>query len=125
MYVRSLARDIGLALETAAHLGELRRVRNGAFLIERARALAEVVAALEQGEEAGLIDLRTALAALPEVQIEPALEQRLRHGDSRALDALAPPGAKLFKVIAHGDLVAIAEATSRVTASIARIFGAN
>jgi tRNA pseudouridine55 synthase len=121
-YVRSLARDIGAALETAAHLSELRRIRSGSFSIDRARGLDSVISALRAGENSGLIDLRTALRELPEVQMDALLERRLRNGDSRALDCLAPPDAKLFKVIARGNLVAIAESTSRVTATIARIF---
>ena len=35
MYVRSLARDIGVALESAAHLAELRRVATAGFSIEQ------------------------------------------------------------------------------------------
>jgi tRNA pseudouridine55 synthase len=124
MYVRALARDIGLALDSAAHLYELRRMRNGIFSAAQAHPLAEVMAALESGSAPGLIGLREAMAQLPEVEVDPELERRLRNGDSRALDCLAPPGAKLFKVIAHGELAAIAETKSRLTAAIARIFSA-
>ena len=61
---------------------------------------------------------------LPEVEVDAPIEKRLRNGDSRALDGNVPPQArKLFKVIADGRLLAIAEATSRVTAVIARVFG--
>jgi tRNA pseudouridine55 synthase len=123
MYVRSLARDIGLALGSAAHLAELRRVRSGSFTIGQARPLDQVIAAIEAGADAGLIGLRQAMLDAPEVEVDAATERRLRHGDSRALDGLAPAGAKLFKVIARGELAAIANTTSRVTATIARIFG--
>jgi tRNA pseudouridine55 synthase len=124
MYVRSLARDIGIALNTAAHVGELRRLRAGVFLIADARPPDEVITALERGAEPGLISMRHAVATLPEVVIEPLMEGRLRHGDSRALDGLHPPGASVFKVISRGRLVAIARSTSPVTAAIVRIFGA-
>jgi len=123
MYVRSLARDIGIALSTAAHLSELRRVRSGAFSTAEARPLDEVITSLEKGQELGLIGMRDALATLPEIVIDPQLEGRLRHGDSRALDHLSPEGAALFKVISRGKLVAIAQSTSRVTAVIVRVFG--
>jgi tRNA pseudouridine55 synthase len=123
MYVRSLARDIGLALQSAAHLKELRRVRNGSFTIAQARPLDLVIASLEAGQDGGLIGLRGALAEAPEVEVDAATERRLRNGDSRALDGLAPHGASLFKVIARGELAAIAKPTSRVTAAIARVFG--
>ena len=124
MYVRSLARDIGIALDTAAHVSELRRIRSGAFSIADAHPLDEVIRALERGADAGLISMRAALATLPEVVIDPLLESRLRHGDSRILDRLSPEGAELFKVIPRGKLVAVARSTSPITAAIVRVFGA-
>lgn len=124
MYVRSLARDIGAALGTAAHLAELRRVRNAGCSLAAAHPLDEVLAALEQGRNPGIISLREALPEMPEVEIEPALERRLRNGDARALDHLPPPGAAFFKVVAGGGLVAVAKSASRVTASIERVFAA-
>jgi tRNA pseudouridine55 synthase len=123
MYVRSLARDIGIAMRTAAHLSELRRIRSGAFLAEHSRQLDEVAAALDRGEAPGLISMRSALGVLPEVAIDPGLEGRLRRGDSRALDRLSPEGGGLFKVISRGELVAVARSTSRLTAAIVRMFG--
>jgi tRNA pseudouridine55 synthase len=123
-YIRSLARDIGIALESAAHLAALRRTRTGLFAIENARPLAVVLAALEQGDTGCLIGLREAVPDLPEVDVDASIEKRLRNGDSRALDGNVPAQArKLFKVVADRRLLAIAEATSRVTAVIARIFG--
>jgi tRNA pseudouridine55 synthase len=122
-YIRSLARDIGMALGTVAHLSELRRPRSGNFTIEQAFALPEVLDALEQGlAEPMLIGMRKALTDLPEVAVEGAIEERLRNGDSRALDFLAPPEAVLFKVIANGHLLAVAEVVSRVTARMLRGF---
>lgn len=123
MYVRSLARDIGIALGTAAHVSELRRVRSGAFSIADARPLDEVLSALKSGEEPGLVSMSAALAALPEVVIDRLVEGRLRHGDARALDHLSPEEIGLFKLISRGKLVAIARSTSRVTAAIVRVFG--
>jgi len=121
-YIRALARDIGVELGTAAHLGELRRTRSGNFSIGNARPLSEVLAALDQGSATGLIGLREALIDLPEVEVEELIERRLRNGDSRALDFLAPPQAATFKVIAEGRLVAVAETVSRVTARMLRGF---
>ena len=124
-YVRSLARDLGIALDSAAHLAALCRTRNGDFAIADAQPLATVLAALESGD-AGLplIGLREALPDLPEAAVDEVLAGRLRNGDSRALDGLVPASAKFFKVVADGRLLAMAEATSRVTAVIVRIFGA-
>ena len=44
-YMRSLARDLGIALGTVAHLAELRRLRNGAFTLAQARPLVAVAEA--------------------------------------------------------------------------------
>jgi len=126
-YLRSLARDIGVALESAAHLEELRRSRTSGFALADARPLEVVAAALESGDGAALPtrSLRDALGAMPEIAIDDALERRLRHGDSSVLDMMAPVAAGYFKVISEsGALVAVARATSRVTALIERIFAA-
>ena len=65
-YARALARDIGIALGTVAHLDELRRTRNGAFSIADATALADVLAALDSGAPPPrAISLRDALVGLP------------------------------------------------------------
>jgi len=123
-YARSLARDIGVALGTVAHLDELRRTRNGAFSIADAMPLADILEALDFGAPpVRLISLRDALVGLPEVVVDAIAEKRLRNGDSRALDSQVPPGSPLFKVISpSSELIAVARATSRVTAIVERIF---
>lgn len=125
-YMRSLARDIGVALGTVAHLAELRRVRNGSFALAEARPLAAVLEALtDRGSKdaAGMVGMREALVTMAEAEADPVQVRRLRNGDSRALDGLAPEGAGLFKVVSAGALVAVAEATSRITARVVRVFG--
>ena len=67
------------------------------------------------------ISLRDALAELPEVVVDDAAEKLLRNGDSRALTGRLPT-SEMFKVIHKGELVAVAKATSRVTAVIVRGF---
>jgi tRNA pseudouridine55 synthase len=123
-YARSLARDIGIALGTVAHLEELRRTRNGTFSIADATTLADALDALDSGATPnGMIGLRDALVGVPELVVDAIAEKRLRNGDSRALDSMVPSGGPLFKVIsASGELIAVARATSRVTALVERIF---
>jgi len=123
-YARALARDIGVALGTVAHLEELRRTRNGAFSITDAMALADLLAALDSGVPLKCVGLRDALAGMPELVVDARAEKRLRNGDSRALDSLVPSGSgALFKVVSeNGELIAVARATSRVTAIVERIF---
>jgi tRNA pseudouridine55 synthase len=126
-YARSLARDIGAALGTAAHLEELRRTRSGNFKLDDAAPLDEVLRALESGDMAKLriVGMCEALGDVAEVRVDEMVEARLRNGDSRALDSLIPAAAApIFKVVsaATGELVAVARATSRVTAVIERVF---
>ncbi|MGA7871412.1 MAG: tRNA pseudouridine(55) synthase TruB [Candidatus Binatus sp.] len=123
-YARALARDLGVALGTVAHLEQLRRTRNGAFSLTDAMPLADVLAALDSGAPTlRLISPRAALVGMPELVVDIADEKRLRNGDSRVLDSQVPQGASLFKVISqHGELIAVARATSRVTAIVERIF---
>ena len=122
-YMRSLARDIGVALGTVAHLAELRRLRSGSFTLAKARPLAAVLEALAERNSTGLIGMREALGAMAEAEADVLGVRRLRNGDSRVLDGLVPEGAKLFKVVSEDALIAVAEATSRVTARVVRVFG--
>jgi tRNA pseudouridine55 synthase len=123
-YMRALARDIGVALGTVAHLAELRRTRSGSFGIEGAHPLGQVLQTLAEGKESELlIGLNDALATMPKAPAGALQVRMLRNGDSRALDGMAPDGAKLFKVVSDGRLIAIAETTSRVTARVVRVFG--
>jgi len=124
-YVRALARDIGVALQSAAHLAELRRLQSGGFSLPAAAPLERVLAAIDTADLASIpfIALAQALDHLPRVVLDAAEERRLRNGDSSALDAIVPAGAQIFRVVhSDGDLIAIARATSRVTAVIERIF---
>ena len=123
-YARALARDIGVALGTVAHLEELRRTRNGTFSIADAMTLADILEALDSGATLPrMIGLRDALVGMPDVVVDATAEKRLRNGESRALDSMVPSGGPLFKVVsANGGLIAVARATSRVTALVERIF---
>ncbi|MGB9382397.1 MAG: hypothetical protein WCB16_17375, partial [Candidatus Binatus sp.] len=123
-YARSLARDIGVALGTVAHLDQLRRTCNGSFSLADAIPLADVLESLDSGAPLPcLINLRDALVGLPELVVDTTAEKRLRNGDSRALDSQVPINGPLFKVISQtGELIAVARATSRATAIVERIF---
>lgn len=58
-YVRALARDLGRALGSAAHVAALRRVRSGSFDVAAASTIADL--------RAGIAPLRPVLDALPGV----------------------------------------------------------
>ena len=69
-YVRSIARDLGVAVGSAAHLAGLRRTRSGTFRIEDAPALDVVEGALWDGTWPALaVDPATALPRLPAVRL--------------------------------------------------------
>lgn len=69
-YVRSIARDLGVAVGSAAHLAGLRRTRSGTFRIEDAPALDVVEGALRDGTWPALaVDPATALPRLPAVRL--------------------------------------------------------
>ncbi|HXN87625.1 MAG TPA: tRNA pseudouridine(55) synthase TruB [Candidatus Binataceae bacterium] len=120
-YARSLARDIGVALGTIAHLSELRRVRSGNFAIADAIPLDDALS-IGAGESARLIGLRDAIGDLAELNVDDDAAKLLRNGDPRALEGKVPAGTEMFKVIHEGQLIAVAKATSRVTAIIVRVF---
>jgi tRNA pseudouridine55 synthase len=120
-YARALARDIGVALGTVAHLKELRRTRSGHFALADAISLD---AALRSANEQSLplISLRDTLPDLAELNVDDDAEKLLRNGDPRALEGRIPAGTEMFKVIHKDQLIAVAKATSRVTAIIVRGF---
>ena len=105
-YVRALARDLGAALGTGAHLTALRRTRVGPFTVEQARGLdalaAEVTADSSRPEPAGLTTLplsSVARCCFPAVELDDAESVALGHGQAlpagvleRAVRAPGPPG---------------------------------
>jgi tRNA pseudouridine55 synthase len=80
-YIRSLARDLALALGTLGHIAELRRLRVGCFTeaqaisLEQAVALGHSLAASEH-----LLPIETALDDIPALAVTAAEAARLRHG---------------------------------------------
>jgi tRNA pseudouridine55 synthase len=120
-YARALARDIGIALGTVAHLKELRRTRSGHFAIADAIGLDDALK-IAPDDSSRLIGLREALPDLAELNVDDEAEKLLRNGDPRALEGRVPAGHEMFKVIHEGQLIAVAKATSRVTAIIVRVF---
>ncbi len=85
-YIRTLAQDIGRAVDSAAHLATLRRTRTAGFdladavTLEQLEALADPVSALLPPD--------SLLADLPACVLEPALAVRFSMGQTVA----APPG---------------------------------
>jgi tRNA pseudouridine55 synthase len=104
-YVRVLAEDIGAALGTVAHLGELRRTGFGDFSIDQAVPLDS----FDPAEPRGLVALRAAVAHLPSVTLDAPSVQAVRQGKSGVLARLigvTAPAAAL--VDPDGQLAAVA-----------------
>ena len=99
-YVRALARDLGRATQSAAHLATLRRIASGRFTVDEAvstDAISEIA-------------LRPAIDALPavtRVSLDDAARARIGHGMTIARDS-ADRGEHAALLDAAGELVAIA-----------------
>lgn len=86
-YVRTLAEDIGRALECGAHLAALRRTASGGFDVSQAHSLETLATASDP--EALLLPLDCLVAHLPSLSLSESDAQRLYHGQSVMLDHAA------------------------------------
>ncbi|MBI1209600.1 MAG: tRNA pseudouridine(55) synthase TruB [Azospirillum sp.] len=85
-YMRSLARDLSLALGTVGHVAALRRLAVGAFTEARAISLDQMQAAAQTSGVAGLLlPIETALDDIPALALTDAEAQRLKLGQPIAL----------------------------------------
>lgn len=90
-YVRTLAADIGDALEVGAHLTRLRRVGSGRFSVEDAVTLAEIDERAAGGQLGELVgSMAEAVADYPSVVLGADDARAVGHG--RALDSTGQPG---------------------------------
>lgn len=101
-YIRSLARDLGRLVGSAAHLSVLRRERSGRFDVRDAVPMDTLAA--------GEATVRPALAALPEhpVEVLDAIDVRRATGGNLVAARVDAPWAALVDATS-GDLVALAE----------------
>jgi len=105
-YIRALARDLGTALGTSAHLTGLRRTRVGSHGVEGAVTLADL------GDDAALaaasLTPLEALAHLPTLRVDDAAAAELAHGRAVPAPADAPEGVRAA-VAWQGRLHALAD----------------
>ncbi len=106
-YIRSLAHDLGEALECGAHLRSLVRTATGPFRLEESYTLEDLAALAEEGRlEDALLPPKAALYALPAVQLTDNEVQAVRYGQAIALDV--PEGAEVLQARDQDDrLVAV------------------
>lgn len=82
-YVRSLARDIALALGTVGHVAALRRTRVGPFQLEHTISLANLTEMAHKGDAlSALHPMTLALDDIPARVVDAQDAHRLRHGQS-------------------------------------------
>ncbi|MEQ1509522.1 MAG: tRNA pseudouridine(55) synthase TruB [Sphingopyxis sp.] len=80
-YIRSLARDIALALGTVGHITMLRRIRAGPFALGHAISLDKLAdAAMARNLEAHLLPLEAGLDGIPALLLAPGEARVIRHG---------------------------------------------
>lgn len=85
-YIRALARDLGEALGTGAHLTALRRTRGGPFPVERCTPLEELERLAEAGEELPLLSLSDSARTLfPVLTVSSEAARRFVHGTAPAI----------------------------------------
>lgn len=114
-YARSLAHDLGGALDNGAHLVSLVRTRVGPFLLQDATSLEE----LEHAEKLGnwreaLLPIDFPLGHLRRVVVDELAVERIRHGQAvRASERVSPapppaPGELACLCAKDGGMVAMA-----------------
>lgn len=91
-YVRALARDLGRALDSAAHLAALRRTRSGPLDVGRAHSLEEIA---ETPDVVSFFTDPAAALGLPVIAVDEAAAARVATGaaldaSAHAADALEP-----------------------------------
>ncbi len=80
-YIRSLARDIALALGSVGHVTMLRRTQSGPFGLEQAISLDKLAELVQGGEiEQALLPLMTGLDDIPALAITPEEAAALKQG---------------------------------------------
>jgi tRNA pseudouridine55 synthase len=114
-YVRALARDLGRALGTCAHVAALRRTRVGSFGEKDAVTLAELETLKESAPEAdalasALKPVETALSEIPALALSLSDAARLRQGQSVLLRGRdAPIFTGTAYATSRGRLIALGE----------------
>ena len=84
-YVRTLCHDIGRYLGCGACLSSLRRIEVGAFSVEEAHTMAELVAAAEEGRIGELLlGVETLFPGLRQLSVDEEAEKRIRCGNTAA-----------------------------------------
>ncbi len=122
-YIRVLAVDIGMALNSLAHLTSLRRTTFGAFTIDQAIPLSQVQHP-QPGQPLPLLSLAPATQAYRTFLVSASEAALIRHGQQAVLQRLpvAPASGETARILnAEQELIAIVTAGQGAW-KIARVF---
>jgi len=100
-YMRSLARDMGIAAGSCAVLSRLKRTRIGGFTVNDARPIS-AIASIEEC----IIPVRAALAHIPEYELTEKQAELIKNGHSINDQACTLRG--LVKLVFNGEVTAVA-----------------
>ena len=103
-YIRTLAEDIGRALQCGAHLSALRRMAVGALTLARAVTLTQLNELPEDGRAQYLLPPDALLQSLPAVDLDGALAVRFAHGNPVEMPGL---GIGKCRVYFDGQLLGV------------------
>ena len=107
-YIRSLGRDLAVALGTVGHLSALRRTAAGPFREEAAISLPKLEALGHIPALLGaLVPVVTALDDIPALALTETQADQLRHGQPVLLTRDAPPSGALVRAESGEKLVAL------------------
>jgi tRNA pseudouridine55 synthase len=113
-YARALARDLGQELEVGARLEKLRRTASGPFRVENALTVEQMLSGGSKTISKHTLSISSALAHIPDVQLQPAEIRKLTCGSGIGLPRGRLPAAgvsenhisRLFKTVSgNEDLV--------------------
>jgi tRNA pseudouridine55 synthase len=123
-YIRSLARDLGPALGTFAHLAGLRRLEASGFEVGEAATPERVEAEAREGRiDALVIPLVDALRGAPRIEIDDAGAARVRNGQTLPLGpGIGPEVGALVRVVdARGRLLAVSRIEAGYEGNVMRL----
>ncbi len=107
-YIRSLGRDLALALGTVGHLSALRRTAAGPFREEAAISLPKLEALGHIPALLGVLaPVATALDDIPALAMTEAQADRLRQGQPVFLTGNAPPSGAILRAETGSRLIAL------------------
>ena len=115
-YVRTICHDLGERLGCGGAMSSLRRLRAGAFRIEEASTLEEVLA---PGGEARVLPLDSLFRAYPALTVDEGQNRRVRCGNTICAEAVDG----MYRLYdAAGEFLALAEAKDGTVTTIKNFF---